>query len=395
MTGFDLQSLARPNILKLEPYRCARDDYKEGVLLDANENTHGPSLVDLTQLEAQLELNRYPDPHQLELKQLIANFRNSESRHKEVAPLSPENLFVGVGSDEAIDAVIRILCIPGKSKLLTCPPTYGMYSVSADINNVEVVKCDQEFTKGNFSIRADAVIDKLAQDQDINLVYFCSPGNPTASLLNVNDITKVLEFQGANFMVVVDEAYIDFAPEGSSWAPLVNKYPNLIVMQTLSKSFGLAGIRCGMCFSDPKFAALMNAMKAPYNLPTPSSDLAKRALSKQGISLMRDYVAKMIAQRERLVQELPKIPGMGEFVGGQDANFVLIEVLDKPGGTPSNDVALRVYMRLAQQHSVVVRFRGKEPGCMGCIRISTGTDEETTILLKELTAALESVYASQ
>lgn len=397
MTGFDLQSLARPNILKLKPYRCARDDYKEGVLLDANENTHGTSLVDISELETRQDLNRYPDPHQLELKQLICDFRNSESTHKgTVDPLSPDNLFVGVGSDEAIDAVIRILCAPGKNKLLTCPPTYGMYSVSAQINDVQVVKCDQAFDKGDFKIRPDAVIEKLRDDPSINLVYFCSPGNPTANLLNIDDIIKVLEFDGANFMVVVDEAYIDFAPVGSSWAPLVRKYPNLIVMQTLSKSFGLAGIRCGMCFSSPEFALLMNSMKAPYNLSTPASDMAKRALSQGGIARMKSLVAKMVAQRERLLRELPKIPGIGEFVGGKDANFLLVEILSKPSpeGVPSNDIALRLYEKLATKHAVVVRFRGNEPGCEGCLRISTGTDDETTYLLKELETALSTIYKS-
>jgi histidinol-phosphate aminotransferase len=395
MASFNLQTLARPNILALEPYRCARDDYKVGVLLDANENTHGPSLKDLDDDEAKQQLHRYPDPHQIELKQLMCDFRNSQEHPiaTTIPPLQPENLFVGVGSDEAIDAIIRILCVPGKDKLLTCPPTYGMYSVSAHINDVKVETVNMKVSKGQFSIKPEAIITRLAHDPTIKLVYICSPGNPTGSLVDRKDIIKVLDHPTWNGMVVVDEAYIDFASDGSSMAPLVNKYPNLIVLQTLSKSFGLAGARCGVAFSSPEMATLMNSMKAPYNISTPTSKLAIRALSPEGVSVMRDSLAKIKAQRERLVRELPRIPGIGEFIGGQDANFLLVEILSSPGSEPSNEMAKRVYESLAEKSNVVVRYRGSEPGCMGCLRISVGTSEETDVLLKEFKDVLGSCYS--
>lgn len=393
MASFDLQKLARPNILKLVPYRCARDDFKEGVLLDANENTYGPSLTDLAEQEAQMELNRYPDPHQIELKQLFCDLRNGESSTD--IPLTPENLFLGVGSDEAIDAVIRVLCAPGKDKLLTCPPTYGMYSVSAQINDVEVVKVDLTLEgPDRYQLRPDAVAEALEKDPSIKLVYITSPGNPTGSLVNQKDVEKLLEHPKLNCIIVVDEAYIDFAPAGSSMAPLVNKYPNLVVMQTLSKSFGLAAVRLGATFASKEMAQLLNNMKAPYNISTPTAEMAKRALSPAGVSMMQRFVQDVIEQRTRLVKALEQIPGVGGLVGGLDANFVLVQFLDKPNGKPSNAVALQLYEKLAKESSVVTRFRGKEPGCEGCVRISIGTADETTVVLREIEKVLQTIYSS-
>jgi histidinol-phosphate aminotransferase len=393
MASFDLQKLARPNILALEPYRCARDDYKVGVLLDANENTHGPSLTTIDEYEKRQELNRYPDPHQTELKERMCEFRNRENTDESLTPLDPSNLFVGVGSDEAIDAIIRILCVPGKDKLLTCPPTYGMYGVSAQINDVEVVKVNLDFEPGSFGIRPEAINETLANNPSIKLAYLCSPGNPTGSLLKKELIEQVLNHPTWNGMVVVDEAYIDFAPEGSSFAPLATKYPNLIVMQTLSKSFGLAGARLGITFSSKEMASLLNNMKAPYNISTPSSELALRALSPEGIALMKKYVKEIVVQRERLVQELPKIPGVGAIVGGNESNFLLIQVLDKPNGKPDSDVAKQLYKTLAEKKNVVIRYRGSEPGCVGCLRISVGTKQETDVLLTEIKDALNSIQS--
>lgn len=337
-----------------------------------------------------MELNRYPDPHQIELKQLLCDFRNAESPG---STLAPENLFLGVGSDEAIDAIIRALCVPGKDSLLTCPPTYGMYSVSAQINDVTVKKVNLDFTKTKFDIQLDKVNEMLANDPSIKLVYFCSPGNPTGSLLSQEAIEKVLQHPTWNGLVVVDEAYIDFAPVGTSMAPLVTKYPNLAVMQTLSKSFGLAGARLGATFASPEFARVLNAMKAPYNISTLTSEMGKRALSKEGIAKMRETVAKIISERDRLVQELPKIPGVGEFVGGFDSNFLLVEFLSKPDGEPSNEIAKKLYERLAESRQVVVRYRGSEPGCTGCLRISIGTREENNRVLEEIASVLGELYA--
>jgi histidinol-phosphate aminotransferase len=272
-----------------------------------------------------------------------------------------------------------------------------MYAVSAQINDVSVQKVNLDFTKKEFGLQTEKVIEKLAENPSIKLVYFCSPGNPTGSLLRQQEIEKVLQHPTWNGMVVVDEAYIDFAPPGSSLAPLVTKYPNLAVMQTLSKSFGLAGVRCGATFASPEFARLLNALKAPYNISTPTSEIAKRALSKEGIAKMRELTAKVNEQRDRLINELPKIPGIGDFVGGFDSNFVLVEILSKAeseGGVPSNVVAKQVYERLAENRQIVVRYRGSEPGCTGCIRISVGTKEENDRVLQELRSVLRDVYTS-
>lgn len=379
-TKFNLETLARPNIRALVPYRCARDDYDSGVLLDANENPHGPALT-TNKEETEYSLNRYPDPRQTFVKQLLCDLRNGE---RQVAqPITPDNLFMGVGSDEAIDALIRCFCVPGKDKLLTCPPTYGMYSVSAQINDVEVVKVP---LAADFSLRPDAVIEAVNSDPSIKILYICSPGNPTAKLVDEADVRKVLA-NSWNGIVVVDEAYIDFTDEGASVSTLVNEFPNLVVMQTLSKSFGLAGVRVGFTFSSAEIAALLNNMKAPYNISTPAAEFAARALSKEGVQLMRSYTKDLLEQRARIVEALKTIEGMGRNIGGLDANFLLFEILNK-AGEPDTELAFKVYEQLAESRDVVVRFRGKEPGCAGALRASIGTKAETDVLLEQLKLAI-------
>ncbi|KAJ5937697.1 hypothetical protein N7454_004039 [Penicillium verhagenii] len=398
---FDLSKCARPNILQLQPYRCARDDYKDdgtNVLLDANENAYGPGLALNSEgaLQASktgdatgaskpeidfLGLNRYPDPHQIELKQLFCNLRNTH--HHTQKTLKPESLFVGVGSDEAIDAMLRCFCTPGKDKILTCPPTYGMYSVSAQVNDIDIVKVPLDVNNG-FQLQADKVNDALSADPSIKLVYICSPGNPTANLIRKEDIRKVLEHPTWNGVVIVDEAYIDFAEDGSSLAEWVTEWPNLAVMQTLSKAFGLAGIRLGVAFTSPEIARLLNSLKAPYNISSPTSALATAA--PDGPQYGGD------APRERLLRKLPQISGVGRFLGGNDANFLLVEILDG-AGKPSNVAALAAYEALAEKRGVVVRFRGKEYGCEGCIRITVGTETEVTRFLQELRVVLAGLQA--
>ncbi|KAK2768265.1 histidinol-phosphate transaminase [Arachnomyces sp. PD_36] len=408
---FDISKCARPNILQLQPYRCARDDYKDdgtNVLLDANENAYGPGLAlskdgglesapfpGNTQLPGGeidfLGLNRYPDPHQIELKQLLCNLRNTRVHtQKEV---KPENLFVGVGSDEAIDALLRCFCAPGREKILTSPPTYGMYSVSACVNDIEIVKVPLDVENG-FQLRPDEINEALSADPLIKMVYICSPGNPTANLIRKEDIKKVLEHPTWNGVVVLDEAYIDFAPEGSSLAEWVVEWPNLVVMQTLSKAFGLAGIRLGAAFSSPDIAALLNNMKAPYNVPSPTSAIATAALRPENLAVMRRNRENILEQRNRLVEELPKIPGVGRFRGGKESNFLLVEFLDKPEGKPSNTIALAAYEKMAEEKGVVVRFRGKEHGCEGCLRITVGTESEVTKFLEQLQVVLKQLYAA-
>jgi len=264
----------------------SRSDYKDdgtNILLDANENAYGPGLSianDSGKLKNALNgnasveidllgLNRYPDPHQPELKQLLCTLRNTHTHTQKT--LTPENLFVGVGSDEAIDALIRAFCTPGKDKILTCPPTYGMYSVSAQVNDVTVVKAPLD-VNNDFALQPYLINEMLSQDAHIKMVYICSPGNPTANLARKEDVEAVLRHPTWNGIVVLDEAYIDFAPDGTSLAEWVNDWPNLVVMQTLSKAFGLAGIRLGAAFTSPPIARLLNSLKAPYNISNPTSN---------------------------------------------------------------------------------------------------------------------------
>ncbi|KAJ5207971.1 hypothetical protein N7449_002350 [Penicillium cf. viridicatum] len=406
---FNLATCARPNILALQPYRCARDDYKDdgtNVLLDANENAFGPGLALNGEGALQssltgnamgaskpeidfLGLNRYPDPHQIELKQLFCNLRNTH--HHTPKTLLPEHMFCGVGSDEAIDALLRCFCVPGKDKILTCPPTYGMYSVSAQVNDLEIVKVPLDATNG-FHLQADKVNEALSADPSIKLAYICSPGNPTANLIRKEDIRKVLEHPTWNGIVVVDEAYIDFAPEGSSLAEWVTEWPNLVVMQTLSKAFGLAGIRLGVAYASVEVARLLNSLKAPYNISSPTSALASAALTAPNMAVMHSFRSQIIAQRDRLLTELPTIPGVGQFLGGSDANFLLVQILDAEG-RPSNVTALAAYEAMAEKRGVVVRFRGKELGCEGCLRITVGTEAEVTKFLQELQIVLSGLRA--
>ena len=410
---FVLSECARPNVLALEPYRCARDDYKDdgtNILLDANEHAYGPGLA-LTNGSTNgsgpahtknatsssdididlLGLNRYPDPHQHELKQLLCNLRNTHA-HTDKS-ITPENLFVGVGSDEAIDALLRAFCTPGKDKILTCPPTYGMYAVSAQVNDIGIVKVPLDVNNG-FQLHTEEIVKTLSGDPSIKLVYLCSPGNPTASLVRKADVQAVLEHPTWNGVVVLDEAYIDFAPEGSSMAEWVAEWPNLVVMQTLSKAFGLAGIRLGAAFTSPKIARLLNSLKAPYNISNPTSQIAIQALRPQNLKVMRSHLGQILQQRERLLKEMPKIEGVGRFRGGQASNFLLVEMMSTQGEA-SNEVALKVYESLAETRGVVVRFRGKEAGCLGCLRVTVGTEKEVTRFLQELESVLREVRAGK
>lgn len=329
--------------------------------------------------------------HQHELKQMLCDLRNDHTHTQK--RITPDNLFVGVGSDEAIDALLRAFCAPGKDKIVTCPPTYGMYGVSAQVNDVAIVKVPLD-TDHDFRARPDAINEQLSLDPSIKMVYLCSPGNPTGNLVRKDDVQKILEHPTWNGIVVLDEAYIDFAPEGSSLAEWVAEWPNLVVMQTLSKAFGLAGIRLGAAFTSPEIARLLNSLKAPYNVSNPTSQLAMQALQAQNLKVMYKNRAQILAQRDRLLQEMPKIAGVGRFRGGTSSNFLLVEMCDAQG-KPSNEVALQVYERLAERRGVVVRFRGKEPGCLGCLRVTVGTEPEVTRFLKELRSVLDDIHAGR
>lgn len=310
--------------------------------------------------------------------------------------LTPENLFVGVGSDEAIDALQRCFSTPGRDKILTCPPTYGMYSVTAQVNDVEVVHVPLD-PERNFDLQPDLINKRLSTDPNIKQVYICSPGNPTGAVVPKSAIQPILENPTWNGVVIIDEAYIDFSPEGASLAEWVTEWPNLVVMQTLSKAFGLAGIRLGAAFASPQIAQLLNNLKAPYNVSSPTSQLATMAVSTSHRKVMQSNRDHILGQRDRMIRELPSIKGIGRFKGGFDANFLLVEILDRPDGKgkPCNETALKVYEGLAETKGVVVRFRGKEPGCQGCLRITVGTQSEVDRLLGELTGLLRDIYSER
>lgn len=394
---FQLERVVRPNILSLKPYRCARDDYQSGILLDANENALGHALPEERTdaalsgaSPADLSLHRYPDPSLYGVRAAATTLRGLPH---------PAYTFMGVGSDEVLDLIQRCFARPGQDKILICPPTYGMYSVCAAVNDVEVVEVPLRVDDGSFALDVDRVNATLAADPAIKLVFLCSPGNPTSTLLPLEDVRKVLDNPAYNGLVVVDEAYIDFAlaeqslhrkhtgGEPLSACALVPEYANLIVSQTLSKSFGLAAIRLGLAFAQPATVQVMNNTKAPYNISSPAAYIAAQALSPAGIERMQENVRTLLTNRDWLLQQLQTIPAIGGVLGANDANFVLAQVLDRPGGKPDSARSRAVYRHMAEKLGLVVRDRGSELGCAGCLRITVGTDKEMARcveLLREL-----------
>ena len=355
-----------------------------GEVAGAAQGPDGSSPVDF------LGLHRYPDPHQVPLKRRWCALRTTHAHTSK--DLGPENLFVGVGSDEAIDTLLRCFCVPGRDRIVVCPPTYGMYAVAAQVNDVALVRVPLR-PPPEFGLDVAGIAAALTREPDVKLVYVTSPGNPTGGLLAKADVRALLEHPTWNGIVVVDEAYIDFSPdEAASLAEWVLEWPNLVVLQTLSKAFGMAGIRLGAAFAAAPVARLLNSMKPPYNVSSPTSQLALRALSDAGVARMHAHRDQLLAQRDRLVAALPRIPGIGALPGGRDGNFLLFEVLNTRG-EPDNVAALKVYQRLAETKQVVVRFRGKEPGCLGCLRITLGTEDEVTHLLAALEGILAAVHA--
>eukprot|EP01039_Chlorochromonas_danica_P005800 gene5800-6388_t len=348
-TPFVLENVARKNILELTPYRCARDDYSDGVLLDANENSCGSA----SNKHEELVLNRYPDPLHYEVKEHIAEFRK----------VKKEQIFLGVGSDEAIDLLVRIFCQPGVDNLVITPPTYGMYKVCAKINDVAVKSAP---LTPDFDVDLAVLFQNI--DAKTKLVFLCSPGNPTSKAIPLEVIETALQ----NFttgVLVVDEAYIDFCKIPSA-VVLLEKYPNLVVLQTLSKAFGLAGIRLGMAFGREDIIQLMNNVKAPYNVNKLTADVAKSAFGNLELFVQnRDY---LLGERDFLEEELKKI-SVVKKVYPSDANFILF-VLPR---------ALEVYKIMADR-GVVCRYRGSELHCTDCLRVTVGTRDENTRFLELL-----------
>ena len=338
----DVLKLARPNILGLEAYSTARDDCgsnRPEIFLDANENPYNNGI------------NRYPDPHQKALK----------SRISEIKGIAAGSLFLGNGSDEAIDLVYRVFCEPGKSNTVSIAPSYGMYEVAAAMNDVEFRKVR---LRPDFSMDTEAML--AATDSKTRLMFICSPNNPTGNSFPAEQIEELLERFGG--VIVLDEAYIDFSVM-PSLASLVKRYPNLIVLQTLSKAWGMAGLRIGLAVADPAVISLMSKVKYPYNINVVAQ---KMALMKLDEAAKDKAVAEIVGQRFRLEKELRKCPEV-KGIYSSDANFLLVR-FDNPD---------EVYGRLLAG-GVIVRNRSKVPGCEGCLRITVGTPAENDRLLRLL-----------
>ncbi|KAG8756524.1 histidinol-phosphate transaminase [Serendipita sp. 396] len=285
---FSLEAIIRPNILALQPYRCARDDYQSGILLDANENSYGHSI-------------------------------------------------------------------------------------------------------------ADKVLEATANDSSIKLIFLCSPGNPTGAVVPLSTIRTILESPSFKGLVIVDEAYIDFTEASHPGQPisattLLPNYPNLVVLQTMSKSFGLAAIRLGFALSSPELNQILSNTKAPYNISAPTALIAMQALSEGSITAMKEKVQKVIKGRTFLLDAFSKMTqDFGPYIGGLDANFIMVPVLNRQTGKPDNERAQKVYQAMAETQGVVVRFRGKELGCTGCLRVTVGTEEENEVLLERLATVFEQI----
>jgi histidinol-phosphate aminotransferase len=338
----NIEKLLRENIRSLQPYSCARDEFKgeASVYLDANENPYNAPF------------NRYPDPLQWEVKEQISIVKN----------VPPENIFLGNGSDEPIDLLYRAFCEPRVDNVVAIEPTYGMYKVSAAINDVEYRKV---LLDENFQFSADKLL--AATNLYTKIIWLCSPNNPTGNSLDKNEIIKLLtSFDG---IVVLDEAYIDFATE-TGFSEKLSLYPNLVILQTFSKAWGSAAIRLGMAFASLEIISVLNKIKYPYNINILTQRQALKAL-KNAIQV-KDWVKTLLAERTVLLQELQKLPFV-QHIYPTDANFVLIKVED----------ANAVYRYLVNK-SIIIRNRNTVSLCLGCVRITVGTPQENKILLKEL-----------
>ena len=344
--SFDLDRLVRPNIRGLKPYSSARSEFAGSaeVFLDANENALGSA--------ADGPFNRYPDPLQKELKQKIAKLKGIETH----------NIFIGNGSDEAIDLLFRIFCTPGKDSCTICPPTYGMYEVSADINDIAVTKVP---LTPDFRLDVSSVLSAI--NAETKLFFICSPNNPTGNLMDREDVIKIASaFRG---IVVVDEAYIDFSLSTSLISEIEN-FPNLVVLQTFSKAWGMAGLRVGMAFANVEIIGLMNRVKPPYNVSGIAQNAALNAFD--NLADVENWIAQTLVERDRLATGLSAFP-FTRVIHPSDSNFVLIKV----------DDANAMYKYLLAE-GIVVRNRNNVELCEGCLRITVGTPDENTRMLEAL-----------
>lgn len=337
-----ITDLIRPNILSLQPYSTARDEYEGdlGTFLDANESPFDNGY------------NRYPDPHQKRLKSLLSPLKG----------VAMDNIFIGNGSDEAIDLLFRIFCQPGRSNAISIAPSYGMYEVAADINDVKMRKV---LLNDDFSLPVDSLLE--AADADSRLLFICSPNNPTGNAFPREDIERVVrEFPG---IVVVDEAYIDFC-DGAGMLPILSEFPNLVVLQTLSKAWGMAGLRCGLAFASPEIIGYMNRVKYPYNINVATSAIAENLLKEP----VPSHIKVIKEERVKLAESLSSFRFVKK-VYPSDANFLLVKVSD----------ANTLYDYLIA-NKIIVRNRDKVPLCNGCLRITVGTSKENLHLINTLSS---------
>jgi histidinol-phosphate aminotransferase len=343
---FDLNKLLRENIRQLVPYSSARDDFKgeAQIFLDANENSLGSPLIKW--------YNRYPDPHQWKVKEALGKIKG----------VPPAHIFLGNGSDECIDLLYRAFCVPGKDNVIINPPTYGMYDVSAQINDVEVRRA---LLLDDFQL--DLVHLERLVDERTKIIWICSPNNPTANSMNRQDIETILNnFPG---LVVIDEAYINFSRH-RSFIQELTEYPNLVVLQTMSKAWGLAGLRLGMAFASEAIIDVYNKVKPPYNVNQATQELALAALGE--VEQVNGMIRALVVMREQLARELGGLP-LVQKVYPSDANFLLVRVADARG----------VYDHLLGD-GIVVRDRSKVELCGGCLRITVGTEGENAELITAL-----------
>lgn len=340
---FELDKLVRPNIKTLKPYSSAKDEYTGDakILLDANENSLGSPLTKW--------YNRYPDPYQQKLKEKLAF----------VKQIAANQIFIGNGSDECIDILFRTFCEPGKDNIIICPPTYPMYEVSANINDVQVQNAP---LLSDYQLNL-AHIEQLVNDQT-KIIWICSPNNPTGNSLDRIDIETILNH--FNGIVVVDEAYINFSKQKSFVQSLID-YPNLVVLQTLSKAWGLAGLRLGMSFASPQIIGYLNKVKAPYNINIVTQELALQALEEVG--QVNDMIKLLVDMRIALAQVIASMPHVIQ-VFPSDTNFILVKI----------PKARQLYEYLLSQ-GIIVRDRSALELCEDSLRITVGTEQENTLLV--------------
>lgn len=340
------QDYILPHIWNLKPYSSARDEFKgeASIFLDANENSYGSPL--------NRNYNRYPDPLQWKIKKRLS----------EIKGVPPQNIFLGNGSDEAIDILFRAFCNPGIDNVITLPPTYGMYEVSANINDVEVRKV---ILRPDYQLNMEAIAEAI--DDHTKIIFICSPNNPTGNSIDRQDIETIL----ANFngLVVIDEAYINYSRQ-KTFIQELTEYSNLIVLQTLSKAWGLAGLRIGMAFASEEIIEVFNKVKPPYNINEASQELALEAL--QNVDQVNSWIKETVAEREKLVRELIALPLVLKIYPS-DANFILVKTTDPRG----------IYNHLVEK-GIIVRDRSKVELCEGSLRITIGTPQENTELLNAL-----------